>query len=82
MSHVIEQAEEFRKRAIDLLLTERAAIDERLAMLSYDGAETQSAPSNKKRVCGVCGSADHNARRCPKSDPAPSPSETTSSGQS
>lgn len=76
MSHVIEQAEEFRKRAIDLLLTERAAIDERLAMLSYDGVETQGTSSNKKRVCGLCGSADHNARRCPKSDTTPSPSLT------
>jgi hypothetical protein len=42
MSQAIDQAEDLRKRAIDILLTERAAIDERLATLSYDMA---SAPT-------------------------------------
>lgn len=64
MSHVIEQAEELRKRAIELLLAERTAIDERLAMLSHEGGEP--ATTFKRRVCGTCGSTDHNARRCPR----------------
>jgi hypothetical protein len=72
MSYAIDQAEDLRKRAVEILLTERAAIDEHLAMLSYDGGEAASAASSKRRVCTVCGSADHNARRCPKKG-APSP---------
>ena len=66
MSHAIDQAEDLRKRAVDILLAERAAIDEHLAMLSYDGGEAPSAASSKRRACTVCGNADHNARRCPK----------------
>ena len=38
MSQAIDQAEDLRKRAIEILLIERTAIDERLAMLSYDTA--------------------------------------------
>ena len=68
MSHVTEQAEELRKRAIDILLTERAAIDERLALLSYGGAEASLATPGKRKACSICGSADHNVRRCPKSN--------------
>jgi hypothetical protein len=64
MSQVIDQADELRKRAIEILLVERAAIDERLTMLAYNG--TPIMPSEKQRICGICGSPDHNARRCPK----------------
>jgi len=64
MSQVIEQADELRKQAIDILLTERAAIDERLKMLAYDGTESSSTP--RQRICGICGSGEHNARRCPR----------------
>ncbi len=66
MSHTTEQADELRKRAIEILLVERTAIDERLTMLSYDGAISPNAALGKRRACGICGSADHNARRCTK----------------
>ena len=65
MSHITEQADELRKHAIELLITERAAIDERLAMLGYDGAELPNSTPGKRKSCSVCGSAEHNARRCP-----------------
>ena len=68
MSQVIEQADELRKKAIEILLTERAAIDERLQMLAYDG--TENSPVARQRICGICGSAEHNARRCPKKNSA------------
>lgn len=78
MSHAVDQAEDLRKRAVEILLTERAAIDEHLAMLSYDGGEAPRAASSKRRACTVCGSPDHNARRCPTKDnepPASGPQE-------
>ena len=34
---ILEQADQFRKQAIDLLVAERQQIDERLTALSYDG---------------------------------------------
>jgi len=74
MSQAIEQADELRKRAIEILLIERTAIDERLTMLSYDTAAAPNTPSAKRRVCGICGSAYHNARRCPKNGSDGSPS--------
>jgi hypothetical protein len=77
MSHAIDQADELRKRAIEILLTERAAIDERLVMLSYDMAGVPNSTANKRRACGTCGSADHNARRCPKNTSDGSQSEAT-----
>ena len=73
MSTAIDQAEDPRKRAIEILLIERTAIDERLAMLSYDTAAAPSTSSAKRRACGICGSADHNARRCSKTGPDASP---------
>jgi hypothetical protein len=57
---ILEQAEEFRQKAITLLQQEREAIDQKLAQLGHDGA-----PREAKRSCSVCGAADHNARRCP-----------------
>ena len=80
MSHVIDHAEELRKRAIDILVTERTAIDERLAVLGYDRAEAPCATSNKRRACSLCGSADHNARRCPRSNAPASPIESAPAG--
>ena len=68
MSQVIEQADELRKQAIEILLIERAAIDERLKMFAYDG--TENSPFVRQRICGICGSAEHNARRCPKKNSA------------
>lgn len=61
MSHITEQAEELRQKAISLLLQEREAIEQKLAQLAYDGAQKEP-----KRRCSNCGSADHNARRCPE----------------
>jgi hypothetical protein len=63
MSHIIEQAEELRARAITLLLMERSAIDEQLGLLGHDG--TAAAKQPKQKVCGTCGDASHNARTCP-----------------
>ena len=60
MSIILEQAEDLRKRAVELLLTERNAIDEKLTTLGYDGAGT----AKKVRACSKCGSADHNSRTC------------------
>jgi hypothetical protein len=77
MSQAIDQAEDLRKRAIDILLTERAAIDERLATLSYDMAATPNTSVPKRRACGICGGADHNARRCPKNTSEGSQAEVT-----
>jgi hypothetical protein len=57
---ILEQAEEFRQKAITLLQQERDAIDQKLAQLGHDGT-----PREAKRSCSVCGAADHNARRCP-----------------
>lgn len=78
MSYAIDQAEELRKRAIEILLTERAAIDERLAMLSHDLEGSLAAAPAKRRACGLCGSADHNARRCPKNGSDTLPSDANS----
>ncbi len=61
MSHVTEQAEELRQKAIALLLQEREAIDQKLTQLAYN-----SGPRELKRSCSNCGATDHNARRCPK----------------
>jgi hypothetical protein len=63
MSQIIDQADDLRKRAIEILLTERAAIDERLGMLAYDGPSIRPA---QQRTCRNCGGTDHNARRCPQ----------------
>lgn len=62
MSQIIDQADELRKRAIEILLTERTAIDQRLAVLGHDG--TPPVASQRLRSCGICGSSEHNARRC------------------
>lgn len=60
MSQVIDQAETLRQQAIGLLLTECQTIDQKLALLGYDGVSP--APPAKPKTCGVCGSSDHNAR--------------------
>jgi hypothetical protein len=60
---ILDQAEELRQKAITLLVQERDAVDQKLAQLGYD-----RAPKEVKRLCSLCGEADHNARRCPKRD--------------
>jgi hypothetical protein len=66
MSHITEQAEELRQKAIALLLQEREAIDQKLAQFGFAGAASKEV----RRSCSVCGAPDHNARRCPKRDTA------------
>jgi hypothetical protein len=59
MSQILIQAEELRKQAIGILITERQDIDRQLALLGADGTE----PSiTKRKACSVCASPDHNAR--------------------
>lgn len=60
MSHIIEQAEELRQKAIAILLQERETIDAKLMQLGHAGP-----PKQAKRSCSNCGGTDHNARRCP-----------------
>jgi hypothetical protein len=59
MSQILNQAEELRKQAIGILMTERQEIDRQLALLGADGTES---PITKRKVCSVCASPDHNAR--------------------
>jgi hypothetical protein len=69
MSETIENADRLRQQAINLLLEERNAIDERLRFFSYDGV----APIPKQKVCSVCGDGSHNARTCPNKKGAEAP---------
>lgn len=64
MSQVIEQADELRSKAIEILVAERGRIDERLSLLGYDGAPIAS-PAKKERACGTCGGTGHTSRACP-----------------
>jgi hypothetical protein len=61
----LEQAEQLRKQAIDLLLAERNLIDEKLAALSYDSVAPREPKARKQTTCGQCGQAGHTARTCP-----------------
>jgi hypothetical protein len=56
----LEQAEQLRIQAIDLLLAEKALIDNKLASLSYDGEPR----TRKAKSCGTCGAEGHTARTC------------------
>jgi dsDNA-binding SOS-regulon protein len=49
MSQTIEQAEEFRSKAISLLLAERQQIDDTLASLSYGAAQPQPQKVHRKK---------------------------------
>jgi hypothetical protein len=49
MSQTIEQAEEFRAKAITILLAERQQIDDTLASLSYGAAQPQTQKHNRKK---------------------------------
>jgi hypothetical protein len=60
MSQTIDQAETLRRQAIGLLVAERQDIDRKLAQLGADGAEC--GEPTKPKMCGVCGSSEHNAR--------------------
>ena len=61
MSEVLNEAEGLRQKMIALLLAERQAIDEKLALVGYDGV---AALPRKAKVCSLCGSSEHNARTC------------------
>jgi len=59
----IEQAEELRQKALALLLGERQAIDDKLAMLGHDG--TAKPVTRKPTTCAKCGEVGHTVRTCP-----------------
>jgi len=61
MSEILNQAEELRQKMVALLLSERQAIDEKLALVGYDGG---AQPGKKVKACSACGSTEHNARTC------------------
>lgn len=56
----LDQVEILRKQAVELLLTERAAIDEKLSQ--FGGAENRV--DKKARTCSKCGGENHNAKTC------------------
>jgi hypothetical protein len=59
MSNVTDRAEELRSEAINILLAERQAIDEKLASLSYDGAAQPKKSHHKKKAAdGGAGETD------------------------
>jgi hypothetical protein len=67
----LEQAEQLRQQAIDLLLAERTLIENKLAALSYDGAGAFEAKIRKPKTCGRCGLEGHTARKCPSPENPP-----------
>jgi len=77
MSQITDQAETLRQQAIHLLLAERQEIDRKLATLGADGVDLSSEPKLKR--CGVCGSAEHNARFHKKADNVEQPPNTARS---
>jgi hypothetical protein len=74
MSQITDQAESLRQQAISLLMAERQTIDQKLSLLGADGTEALAAPRSK--ACGVCGSAEHNARFHKKGTPESAPIPT------
>jgi hypothetical protein len=68
---ILEQAEQLRKQAIDLLLAERILINSKLASLSYDVVAGE-IKTRKPKACGRCGAEGHTVKTCPK---PPDPSE-------
>jgi hypothetical protein len=65
----LQQAEALRQQAIEILVSERNAIDQKLQQLGYnDTQETARTIPNgtHKKSCTRCGEPGHNARRCPK----------------
>jgi hypothetical protein len=67
----LEQAEQLRQQAIDLLLGERTLIDEKLATLGHDGTGNRDIRKITSKSCGKCGASGHNARKCPKTEVVP-----------
>lgn len=65
MSEIIQQAEELRSRAIAVLVSEKNAIEDELRLLRYDGDSPNDGKYAKRKACGLCGDATHNARTCP-----------------
>ena len=63
MSDILSQAEELRQKAIALLVSERQAIDEKLATLGHDG--TAKPSTRKPTTCAKCGEVGHTVRTCP-----------------
>ena len=67
----LEQAEQLRQQAIDLLLGERTLIDEKLATLGHDGTGSGEIRRAASKSCGKCGESGHNSRKCPKTEVTP-----------
>jgi hypothetical protein len=82
MSHILDQADELRKKAIELLLAERNAIDETLRKLAHDasGDVALKPREPRKKACTACGEHGHNARGCPKKSPDASGPDATAQG--
>jgi hypothetical protein len=68
---VLEQAEQLRQQAIGLLVAERDAIDEKLAVLGFDGLVKAAEPARKPKTCKICGQSGHTAPTCPLRDNPP-----------
>jgi len=68
MSEAITRAEEFRQKAITVLLEERAVLDGKLDQLGYDVDDGQS--EKKPRTCKKCGAVGHLAKKCPTVTPS------------
>jgi len=66
-----EQAEQLRTQAIDLLLAERALIDEQLSTLGHAAATNPEARTAARRSCGKCGEHGHTSRKCPRAEVTP-----------
>ncbi len=61
MSDILNQVEDLRQKAISILLAERQAIDEKLALVGYTA---NGQMPKKTKACSICGSLEHNARTC------------------
>jgi hypothetical protein len=77
---ILQQAETLRQQAIELLVSERRTINEKLQQLGYDDAQAPARTPNgpHKKSCKCCGEPGHNARRCPNNNPTTTALDTTS----
>ena len=59
---ILEQAEEKRREAIELLTAERQRIDDALHQLGYTSGE--EGKKNGRKRCSRCGTEGHSVRTC------------------
>lgn len=69
---ILEQAEELRSQAIELLLKERGTIDQKLDQLGYQTGAAPEKKNGRTVKCSRCLGEGHTIRTCKVS-----PSETT-----